>query len=247
MTARPGCWVVRPRPNPDARVRLFCLPSAGGGPAVFHRWPVGLPSDVEVCAVQLPGRGARLNEAPFDRTAPLVETLAVHLVPYLDRPFAFFGHSMGALVSFELARLLRRMGAGTPRHVFVAAFRAPQLHDPRRALHDLPEPELIAQLRRLNGIPAQLIDEVELMQLVLPAVRADLAACETYEYSRETPLSCPITAFGGRTDPKAERDELEPWREQTSGHFELHILPGDHFFVHSAGEQLLPIIAKGLA
>jgi medium-chain acyl-[acyl-carrier-protein] hydrolase len=242
-----GRWIVRPRPNPDAQVRLVCVPHAGGGPVVFHNWPASLPPSIEVCALQLPGRAARLREAPFLRMAPLVDAVMAHLVPLLDRPIAFFGHSLGALVSFQVAQRLRQTGAGTLWHMFVSACRAPHLPRLCRALHRLPDADLIEELRRLNGMPQRLIDEPDLIQLVLPAVRADLTVFETYECAAVAPLSCPITAFGGLADRKALREDLEPWAAQTRGAFELHMLAGDHFFPYTACEQMLPIIARRIA
>lgn len=244
MTPRPEHWIVRARAVVDAELRLFCVPHAGGGPTAFWRWCDGVPGHVEVCAVQLPGRASRFDEPPFDRMAPLVEVLTSKLAPYFDRPFAFFGHSMGAIVSFEVARQLRRTGADLPRHLFVSGCRAPQVHDPRRPMHDLADAELLAELRRLNGIPRQVLEDQQLMKLIVPAMRADLAVSETYEYSAEPALPCPITAFGGLADPKVLRAELEPWCQQTRGDFELHMLPGDHFFLHSAEERLLSTVSR---
>jgi medium-chain acyl-[acyl-carrier-protein] hydrolase len=237
---------VRPRAVAHAQLRLFCVPHAGGVPAAFRTWCDYLSGDIEVCPVQLPGRAGRFDEIPFDRMAPLVHALTRELVPHFDRPFAFFGHSMGALVAFEVARQLRRMGAGMPRHLFVSACRAPQVRDPRRRLHNLDDFELIAQLRRLNGIPSEVLEDHQLMNLIVPVVRADLAVSETYDYSAEPPLACPITAFGGLDDPKVLREEIEPWQQQTSSDFELHMLPGDHFFFQTAQERLLRTISSSI-
>jgi surfactin synthase thioesterase subunit/phosphopantetheinyl transferase len=179
-----GRWIVRPRPNPAAEVRLLCVPHAGGGPVVFHNWPASLPASIEVCALQLPGRASRLREVPFLRMAPLVDAVMAQLGPLLDRPIAFFGHSLGALVSFQVAQRLRQTGAGTLGHMFVAACPAPHLPRLCRALHRLPDADLIEELRRLNGIPQRLINEPELLQLVLPAVRADLTVFETTSVRR---------------------------------------------------------------
>ena len=247
MTHSSGPWIVRPRPNPDAEVRLFCAAHAGGSPAIFHTWPATLPPWIEVCALQLPGRATRFREAPFERMAPLVDALTSQLAPYLDRPFAFFGHSLGALVSFEVAQRLRRLAAGTPCHLFASACRAPHVADRRRPLHRLPDAEFLAELRNLNGIPQKLLDEPELLQLVLPAVRADLTVYETYGCAADGPaLPCPITAFGGIADWKVLREEIEPWAACTHGDFELHMVAGDHFFLDAARDQVLATIAQAL-
>jgi medium-chain acyl-[acyl-carrier-protein] hydrolase len=239
-------WIAFRKPNKQARLRLFCFPYAGTGAATFRTWSDGLPADVEVCPVQFPGRGTRLQEAPFTRLSPLVRTLAQTLAPLLDRPFAFFGHSLGALVGFELARQLRRQSAVQPVRLFVSAGRAPQLADRHRPLHALPEGEFLAELRRLNGTPGHLLDEMDLMQLMLPVLRADFAAYETYAYSPEPPLGCVITCFGGSQDRRVSRGELEAWRDQTRAAFSLRMFPGDHFFLNAAQPLLLQVLSHEL-
>src|ERR1700674_5350722 len=188
-------WFPFRKPDPDARLRLFCFPYAGAGALIFRSWSDALPSDVEVCPIQLPGRGTRLMERPFTQLTPLVEVLARALAPLLDMPFAFFGHSLGALVSFELALRIRREYGRHPVRLLVSAARAPQFPHRRSPIHALPEKEFLAELRRLNGTPGELLDHQELMEIMLPLLRADFAVYETYSYSNETPLNCPISAF----------------------------------------------------
>jgi len=149
----------------------------------------------------------------------------------LDKPFAFFGHSLGALVSFELTRRLRREYGVHPVRLFVSAGRAPQI--PRRGppIHALPEEELLAELRRLNGMPGELMEHEELMEIMLPLLRADFAVYETYVYTNEPPLNCPISAFGGIQDHRVKDSDLEAWRAQTNVSFSLRMFPGDHFFL----------------
>ncbi len=242
----PDAWLLCPRPDPQARLRLLCFAYAGGGPPIFHHWAGGLPAGVEVCAVQLPGRGARVREAPFTRLAPLVETLASALRPDLDKPFALFGHSVGALIAFELARALRRRGQPLPAHLFVSGCGAPQLPDPRLPIHALPDGEFVAELAQLGGTPAEVLAHAELMALLLPALRADFALSETYVCAEEPPLACPVTAFGGVDDARVSRDRLEGWREQTVGSFTLRLFPGDHFFINTARPALLEALAGQL-
>ncbi|MBD1902832.1 thioesterase II family protein [Trichocoleus sp. DQ-A3] len=235
-----------PKPNPLSSLRLFCFPYAGGGALNFRTWSQGLPVGVEVCAVELPGRGKRILEAPFTQALPLVQAIAHALLPYLDKPFAFFGHSMGALVSFEVARLLRREYGMSPVHLFVSGRSAPQLPLQEPPIHSLPQPAFIEELRRLNGTPKAVLENVELMELLLPILRADFAVLETYVYAAEPPLQCPITAFGGLQDVKVSVDRLEAWRQQTSAKFSLQMLPGDHFFVQSAQPLLLQFLSREL-
>jgi len=209
---------------------------------MFQQWRHNLPDTIEVCPVQLPGRGHRLSEPRFSSLIALVASLADEMEEYLDRPFAFFGHSMGALVSFELARLLRRNGKRQPVHLFVSGSDAPQGTRPR-PIYDLAEPELIEELRRMNGTPQEVLDHAELMELMLPIIRDDLSVCQTYEYSPEPPLSCDLTAFGGLQDPGISEADVNGWREQTTGSFAMKMIEGDHFFIHNAVPQVLKLIA----
>lgn len=244
--SKPDLWVTHLKRNPHARLRLFCFPYAGGGALVFRTWPESLPPEIEVCPVQLPGRENRLSEPPFTKLLPLVEKLAEVLCPYFDIPFCFFGHSMGGLISFELARHLRRQNAPAPVHLFVSGRTAPQLPDRDRMISHLPEPEFLEELRGLNGTPEGILQNAEFRELILPILRGDFAICETYEYTIEKPLACPISVFGGVEDGKVYRDDLEAWRNQTCGAFNLQMLPGDHFFLHSTRPLLLRAITRDL-
>ncbi|HEY1379547.1 MAG TPA: thioesterase domain-containing protein, partial [Gemmataceae bacterium] len=171
-------WLAYVRPRPLASVRLFCFPYAGGGASVFRGWADGLPSAVEVCPVQMPGRETRFREPAFTRLPLLIEALAESLYPHLDRPFAFFGHSLGALVAFELARRLRRDGSPEPQHLFVSGSGAPQARDHSGAvIHTRPADEFWQEVGRLNGTPAEVLTDGELRDLLLPTLRADFALC----------------------------------------------------------------------
>jgi medium-chain acyl-[acyl-carrier-protein] hydrolase len=240
-------WLAYREVNPRARLRLFCFPYAGGGASAYRGWAPALPFDVEVCPVQLPGRESRLREPAFNRPEPLIAALAEALQSHLDLPFAFFGHSMGALLSFELARELRRRGGSLPLHLFVSGRRAPQVPVREEDIHDLPEPEFIAKLRELNGTPEEVLQHSELMRLLVPVLRADFAVNETYMFQPEEPFGMGISAFGGLADAEVNRADLVGWREQTRGAFRLRMLPGDHFFLHSARDLLTEAVARDLA
>ena len=242
-----GPWLAVPRPNPSAPSRLFCFPYAGGGASVYRRWADTFPPSVELCAIQLPGRETRFEEPTFDRLPPLVEALGRALGPALDRPFTFFGHSLGALVNFELTRWLRRLGRPLPARLLVSARRAPQLPSHEPPIHALPEPAFRRKLRRLDGTPAAVLDNDELMALVLPVLRADFAVGETYAYTPEAPLDVPVTAFAGRGDPLASPEQMEPWRDQTTAAFRLQVFPGGHFFLNTATAALLEAVARECA
>jgi len=239
-------WIACRKPNPQARLRLFCFPYAGSGASIFRTWSDALPADVEVCPIQFPGRGTRLMETPFTQLSPLVQALAQALVPLLDKPFAFFGHSLGALVSFELARQLRRQAGIQPIRLFVSADRAPQIPQRNQPIHALPEREFLVELRRLNGIPGKVLEELDLMQIMLPVLRADFAVYETYAYSAEAPFNCPFSIFGGLQDTRVSRGDLEAWRDQTSVSFSLQMFPGDHFFLNTTQPLLLQLLSQEL-
>jgi medium-chain acyl-[acyl-carrier-protein] hydrolase len=224
-------WISFRKPDPKAQLRLFCFPYAGAGALIFRKWADGLPREVELCPIQLPGRGTRLTEPPFTMLSCLVEALARVLVPLLDKPFAFFGHSLGALIGFELARQIRRQHGVHPVRLFASAGRAPQIPHRTPPIHNLANEEFLAELRRLNGTPRELLDHEELMEVMLPILRADFALYETYLYSNEPPLNCPISAFGGVQDRRVSASDLEAWRSQTSASFSLRMFPGDHFFL----------------
>jgi medium-chain acyl-[acyl-carrier-protein] hydrolase len=239
-------WFLRPRPNPQSSLRLFCFPFAGGGASTFRAWPDGLPLAVEVVAVELPGRETRIRERPFRSLEPLVDELMARMPSQLDRPFAFFGHSMGALIAHELACALRRAGVGEPLCLIASAAGPPHAPSPHRPLHDLPDDELRSHLRRLNGTPEAVLDHDELMKVFFPLLRADLAVCETHVHRPSPPLDCPILAFGGKDDRLVSQERLERWRERSRAGFASWMLPGDHFFLTSAQRLLLWILAGEL-
>ncbi len=240
-------WIVCPKPNAQARVRLFCFPFAGGGASIYRTWPDGLPASIETCSVQLPGRESRLREPLFARLQPLVQSLTQILRPYLNMPYALFGHSLGALISFELARALVLQNHPGPVHLFVSGHAAPQIPDTHRPIHQLPDSEFIQELGHLNGTPREVLQNAELMALFLPVLRADFTLNETYRYLPGALLECPISAFGGWQDSMTSRDSLAAWREQTRNVFMLRMFPGDHFFLYSARTLLLRALARDLA
>jgi medium-chain acyl-[acyl-carrier-protein] hydrolase len=223
-------------------LRLFWFPHAGGGAAQARGLHHG-------CPVRLPGRESRLAEAPFERMEPLVEALANAIAPYLARPFAFFGHSVGAAVAFELARLLRRRHQPLPKMLIASGARAPQYrrnHVPPAAPSD---EQLLAELRRLEGIPNEALDNPAVMRAILPALRADTALYRSYVYAEDEPLGCPIRAYGGAGDPNVLREHLEAWAQQTTASFALRLFPGGHFYLHAgraAFEQALTEDLEGL-
>lgn len=211
----------------------------------FRSWQDFFFGKVEIWALQLPGRSARLHEPPFTQMQPLVDAVAEQLLPWLDRPFAFFGHSMGATLSFEVACKLRGEQNLEPRHLFVSGRRAPHRPSPPPIYH-LPEPEFIERLRSLNGTPDEVLDHQEFLQLLMPMLRADFEVIETYKHIPRPALQCPITALGGLRDENVGQEHLNAWNELTVGPFSMHMFSGNHFFLNSEQKALLQVISNEL-
>ena len=240
-------WLIVAQPKQNPTCRLFCFPYAGGGAALFRTWPAALPATLELCAVQLPGREERLHEAPLRTWPELLAQLTLALEPWLDKPFALFGHSMGAIIALALARHWRCHWE--PRHLFLSACPAPGVSD-LAPLHHLADGDLVAAMdARYGNLPSDLLAQPELMALFLPSMRADLMLYETYAdhaatTSAATPLSCPVTALGGLQDHLVHRSHLTAWRTQTTGRFTSRMFPGDHFFLKNAQLPLLQTIGQ---
>lgn len=253
VTTDKNPWIAHARPSDSARLRLFCFPYAGGNAGVYRSWADRMPAGVEVLPVELPGRASRFRD-PLCRTAQeVVERATAGLEPYFDRPFAFFGHSMGSLIAFELARHLRKRaaegdGTGEPVWIFASARRAPQCPSREEPVYDLPDPQLLDKLRDLNGTPEEALQHPELMQMMLPLLRADFQISDVYELAEEEPLGCPISAFGGLGDTEVTREDLQAWAEHTRGRFSLRMFPGDHFFLNHEPDRsdLLRALAQDL-
>jgi medium-chain acyl-[acyl-carrier-protein] hydrolase len=250
MTARANTddWIVRFHEIPQPHLRLFCFPNAGGAVAQFRTWHQSLPAGVEVCPVQLPGQGSRFREEPFTRLQPLAETLAEVLSPCLDVPYAFWGYSMGALISFVLAHELKRRGAHGPASLFIAARSAPHVPPVVSPIHTLPEPQFITEVqRRYNGIPEAILQERELLSLLLPVLRANFEMIETYTFPGDRLLDIPMMAFGGLQDPTVNTRQIAAWGELTSQTFRYFMFPGDHFFLQNHLPAILQIVTRELA
>jgi medium-chain acyl-[acyl-carrier-protein] hydrolase len=239
-------WIVTPRPNPAARLRLLCFPHAGAGASVFTAWPELLPPDVEVRVVQMPGREARLNERAVTRWEQAIDQVIESLRPRLHEPFAVFGHSLGALLAFELARRLRRERLPAPLRLFVSGRRAPHVPSPDRMLHALPDEAFVTELRRLTGTPEDLLRSPEMLAIFLPLLRADLELAETYVHRDDAPLSIPISAYGGDADPDVPPETVEAWRLHTASTCRTVIFPGGHFYVNERRAAVLAELSREL-
>ena len=233
-------WIICPRPAPQSKLRMFCFPYAGVGPSIYFPWQVHLPPEVELFVIQSPGREGRFREAPIQTMEIIVREISQAIAKYLDKPFVTFGHSLGALTSFETVRVLRREFGKCPSHFFVSGYRAPQLPDPNSPIHSLPDKLFVEELRfRYDGLPAVILEDQDMLDIFLPAIRADMTVSETYTYVPEIPFDFPLTAYGGIQDSIVNQESLNAWRQQTHGQFRLKMLPGDHFYLQNARTDLL--------
>lgn len=236
-------WIAHHVPNPSARLRLFCFPFAGGGASAYRGWARELPAAVEVCPVQYPGRETRIAE-PLQTALPVLLRMAAGaLEPLLDEPYVLFGHSMGALVAFELTREIARRGLRPPEQLVVSAYRAPTLPHWSALPYDLPHDEFVERLRRLEGTPQAALESPELMEMILPVLRADCQVCDQYRLRDETPLAVPLAAFGGRHDPEAGEAQLQPWQALAGAGFALRMFDGGHFYIQSARAEVLAALS----
>lgn len=229
-----------------ARARVVCFPYAGGTASVFNGLASALPSDVDVCAFEPPGRQKRMHE-PFAASmdallAPLLEVSG----ELMDRPCVFYGHSLGSWFALEFARALRDAGQALPLGLLLSAARAPHL--PRRAaLSQLSDAAFLAELREMNGTPPEVLDDPELMAYVLPRIRADFALAEGYRPRTGPALAVPFVVLGGTRDRWVRPAHLQAWRDYCAAEFRLQLLAGDHFFIQSQQRALCSLIERALS
>lgn len=237
-----AAWVRRFKLSPGAGFRLVCFPHAGGAASYFHPLARELRPDVEVLPVQYPGRQDRRGESPLQDIGQFADHIAAELRPVLDEgPTAFFGHSMGATVAFETVRRLERVGAEGPFVLFASGRRAPCIRR-EESIRLLDEPGLLAELRELNGTGSALLDDPEVLSTVLPALRADYHAIETYACTPpDAVVRCPVTVLIGVDDPRVSVADARAWSRHTSGDFRLRTFEGGHFYL---SEALVPVATE---
>lgn len=239
-------WISFPAPRPKAHTRLFCLPYGGGGAAAYFPWLKYLPEQIELCPIRLPGRESRLREPALSCLEILVDQIVLAIEPYLDKPFAIFGHSMGALIGFELLDRLEKLASPLRSLLFASSRRAPHLPEPDPPIHNLPDPVFIREIQnRYNGIPEAILHDRSLMELFLPTLRADIQLIETYTYTGNK-LSSPIISMGGMQDRRVSPADLQAWQIVTGGDFQMQLFQGDHFYLQSKPEQMAQVILSGL-
>lgn len=241
----PQCF-IRPRAATVPRMWLICFPYAGGAATAYHHWPSMLPADVELIAVQYPGRATRMREAPCHRLEDLLADVEKAMGILLDRPYAFFGHSMGATVAYELTRRLLASGGPGPRQLFLSGRSAPQLPPRRLPIHALPHEQFIDTLREFSGTPAEVLEHRELMEMMVPIMRADFEALETWKHEATPPFDIPVSVFGGLSDEAVPMESLDAWSTCTTGRFKRHMFPGRHFFLQQHANAMLNIVARAL-
>lgn len=240
-----GDWIAYHQPRPLAKVRLFCFAHSGGSASAYRTWAAQLPPEIEVCPIQLPGREKRWMETPIADWRQLLDKLTPLFRSVQDKPFALFGHSLGSVVAFEVARELRRKGFPAPVRLFASAGRAPVLRKPG-TMHELPDDQFIEEVFSIGGTPEAVMQSKELLELIMPMLRGDFTLIGTYRYVQDAPFDFPITAFGGTTDPRANREQLEAWGQETAAGFDCEIFPGGHFYLRDVEPDLLKGIAARL-
>lgn len=243
---QPTPWIVR-RTTQPGRMRLYCFAHAGGSASAYAAWQNLLGPHIEVCALQLPGRGTRIAEAPQRMLQPLVDELAQVIASEPAMPFALFGHSLGALMAFDVAQALRRHQLPLPRHLIVSGCRAPSLAREPKRLHLLPDDQFIAALHGYNGTPAEVLANAELMALVMPMLRADFALVDDFRYRPRPALPVPLTVLAGRGDAPSTLDGIEAWAAESTDFRGVHWFDGDHFFVNSAAAAVTGAVGQALA
>lgn len=237
-------WIAYAQPNATAVLRLFCFSHAGGGASSYRDWVAGLAPEIDVLPVQLPGREMRFLERPFDDMTPLLEALYLALRPLLNKPFALFGHSLGALISFELAHRLENEGF-IPQHLFVSGYGAPQLPVKLPPMHHLDDEEFVAALHDLGTVPTAVLQNEELLALLLPMLRADFAVYERYQYQEALPLTCPLTVLGGQDDLLVPPEMLQPWGQHSTQPGGVHLFPGSHFYLPEQQTAVWQLVLQG--
>ncbi len=243
---RPSPWLRCVRPNPNATLRLLCLPHAGGAASAYALWHRYMPSHIEVWSVQLPGRENRLSESAFTDWASLIHTLANAVWPITDVPLMCFGHSMGAVMAFELARYLRHHSTFAFQALLLSGHCAAHMSPNSEPIHHLPDDAFVHKVAEFEGLPVALTTSADFREIWLPSLRADFTLCERYRYVDDAPLSCPMIALGGVQDGHVRPSDLRAWSAHTLSSFRMHMLPGGHFYLHEQRDRFMQTLLAEL-
>jgi medium-chain acyl-[acyl-carrier-protein] hydrolase len=240
-------WVITLKPNPQAKIKLYCFPYSGASASVFYPWIEILPPIFEVHALQLPGHSNRISEPLHTNIQQLIYEFSSVFQPEKNENYALFGHSLGSLICFEYLRFLRRGSFPMPKMLFVSGHGGPQIPDCNPQIHQLNDLDFHKKLREINGMTDDVLNNEELMELLTPIIRADFEICEKYIYKPEPPFDFPIIAFGGLEDPFVSKKDLEGWQEHTTQRFSVRLFPGDHFYLQKSRMLLLQVISRELS
>ncbi|AOT06790.1 thioesterase II family protein [Pseudoalteromonas luteoviolacea] len=232
-----------PKPKPNATLRLFCFPYAGGSPSIFMSWLSKLPEHIEIVLVQLPGRSARLMEVPYNKMNQIIDELMQYSDFITEKPCVFFGHSLGSRVAYELALTLHRSRQVLPLKLIASGSRAPYLKGNKEPIYHLPEAEFIAELRDLNGTPKEVLDNAELMELFLPLLRADFEIADCYQ-AEEYPLPIPINVLFGHDDIEVTPSMVDAWQNLSALPITKHAFNGGHFFINTHSQQVIDTVSQ---
>ena len=233
-------WIVRPQIKNNAKVRLFCFPYAGSSAVVTYKFLVdSLPEDIEVCPVEFPGRGGRMAEKLISDISIAVDQISEEITDYFEKPYIFFGHSMGALVAYELSHLLIKKYDSRPLKLYLSAHMAPNIRKDEKIMHLLTGDEFLDELIKMNGLATEILQHKELLDLMLPIIKNDYKLCETYQYADKERLNIPFQVFGGKEDKDVKFDHLEEWSNLTSSECNIEMLDGDHFFISKQKDLFL--------
>lgn len=228
-------WITPVKADGTTKLRLFCFPFAGGVSSYFNAWQPKIAQGVELCPVMLPGREKLVRQTPISDIHQLCNALLDQLDPHINVPFVFFGHSMGALIAYELAQLMCKLSITPPLHLFLSAFPAPGLLARPAPIHNLSDSEFKAAIASFNGTPQEVLDDDALMSVILPYLRADFKMVETYTHKHNSRLPVPISVYGGKDD-YITRNNLAKWKDNTLMSWQLHMFTGGHFYLSSSSE-----------
>ena len=229
-------WFVIPKPNINAELKLICFPYAGGSASTFIPWAKTLPANVELIIIQAPGRGSRIGEQAYSDMNDLMRELIKIIPNILNKPYILFGHSLGSRIAFELMSQLKILNHALPQHFIASGSRSPHYTSMKEPIYRLPHDEFIEELKHLNGTPLAVLENKELMELFLPLIRADFEIADKYCYTGNASFNCPISVLGGKGDVEISLSKLNSWGELFTTEADVHLLPGNHFFIDSHSE-----------
>ncbi len=238
-------WIKLSKGEND-HFRVFCFPYSGATAQVFRPLTQLLPEGVSVYSYELPGRGRRFNEEIPGTLAEIIEEAFLSINRIIDRPYIFWGHSLGGIIGYEMARHIRTNNHPLPKHLFVTGIRAPQVPKREKDVYDLPRDEFIEKIKEMGGTPEEIFNHEEMLDIMIPILKKDFKIYEMYRFTPDMPMPFPITAIGGLDDKFVSKEDLEQWSVHTSSLFDMHMLAGDHFFIFDNMNNIAQSIARAI-